>query len=33
MGCKKYKNIKLKISPQILEIYDNWWKSYKELIK
>ena len=33
MGCENYKNIKLKISPKILEIYDNWWKSYKELIK
>ena len=32
MGCKKYVNIKLKISPKILEIYKNWWKSYKELI-
>ena len=33
MGCEKYKNIKIKISSQILEIYDNWWKSYKEMIK
>ena len=33
MGCKKYKNIEIKISPQILDIYDNWWKSYKEIIK
>ena len=33
MGCEKYKNIKNKISPQILEIYDNWWKSYKELLE
>ena len=33
MGCEKYKNIEIKISPQILEIYDNWWKSYKEMIK
>ena len=33
MGCEKYKNIEIKISPQILEIYDNWWKSYKEIIK
>ena len=33
MGCEKYKSIELKISPQILEIYDNWWVSYKELIK
>ena len=33
MGCENYKNIEFKISPQILEIYDNWWKSYKDLIK
>ena len=33
MGCEKYKNIEIKISPQILEIYDNWWKTYKEIIK
>ena len=33
VGNEKYKNIKLKISPKILEIYDNWWKSYKEIIK
>ena len=33
MGCEKYKNIKLKISPQILKIYDDWWKSYKEMVK
>ena len=33
MGCEKYKKIKLKISPKILEIYDNWWCSYCELIK
>ena len=32
MGCEKYKNIKLKISPKILEFYDKWLKSYKELI-
>ena len=32
MGCEKYKNIEIKISPQILEIYDNWWKSYKKII-
>ena len=31
MGCKKYKLIVLKISPQTLEIYKNWWNSYKEL--
>ena len=29
----KHKNINLKISSQILEIYNNWWKSYCELIK
>ena len=33
MGCEKYKNIEIKISPQILEIYDNWWKNYKELLE
>ena len=33
MGCENYKNIKFKISTQILEIYDKWWESYKELIK
>ena len=33
MGCEKYCNIKNKISPKILVLYDNWWKSYKELIK
>ena len=33
MGCEKYKNIKIKISPKILETYNNWWKSYKETIK
>ena len=30
-GCEKYKNIKIKISSQILECYDKWWKSYKEM--
>ena len=33
MGCENYKNIEVKISPQILEIYDKWWESYKKLIK
>ena len=33
MGCEKYKLIELKISPQTLEIYDQWWISYKELKK
>ena len=33
MGCQNYKNIKFKISPKILEIYDKWWDSYKKLIK
>ena len=33
MGCEKYKNIEFTISPQILEIYDNWWESYKELLE
>ena len=31
MGSEKYQLIHLKISPQTLEIYDQWWKSYKEL--
>ena len=31
IGCKKYKLIDLKISPQTLEIYEKWWISYKEL--
>ena len=29
MGCEKYKLIYLKISPQTLEIYEQWWISYK----
>ena len=33
MGCEKYKNIKLKISSEILKIYNDWWSSYKEMIK
>ena len=33
IGCEKYKNIEVKISPQTLEIYDKWWESYKNLIK
>ena len=33
MGCEKYKIINLKISPQILEIYDDWWERFKEMIK
>ena len=33
MGCENYKLIVLKISPQTLEIYENWWLSYKELKK
>ena len=33
MGCEKYKLINLKISPQTLEIYDQWWTSYKNLKK
>ena len=31
--CEKYKNINIKISPQILVTYNNWWKSYKKIIK
>ena len=33
MGCKKYKNIKIKISSQILNKYNDWWNEYKELLK
>ena len=33
MGCKKYKNIKLKINSDILMLYNNWWKSYCKLTK
>ena len=33
MGCENYKNIEFKISPQILEIYDKWWESYKKIVK
>ena len=33
MGCEKYKLIVLKISPQTLEIYEQWWTSYKNLKK
>ena len=31
MGCKKYKLVYLKISPQTLDNYENWWDSYKSL--
>ena len=33
MGCEKYKLIVVKISPQTLEIYEQWWISYKNLKK
>ena len=33
MECEKYKTIKIKISPKILDIYDKWWESYKEILK
>ena len=33
MGCEKYKKIKNKINPKILDIYNNWWEEYKILIK
>ena len=33
MGCEKYKLVKIKISPQSLNIYEKWWESYKELKK
>ena len=29
--CEKYKLIYLKISPQTLDNYENWWDSYKSL--
>ena len=32
MGCEKYKNINIKNSSKILEYYDRWWESYKEII-
>ena len=32
MGCKKYKLVYLKISPQTLENYEKWWDSYKSLL-
>ena len=31
MGCEKYKLVYLKISPQTLDNYENWWVSYKSL--
>ena len=31
MGCEKYKLFYLKISPQTLDNYENWWDSYKSL--
>ena len=31
MGCEKYKLIVLKISPDTFKVYENWWRSYKEL--
>ena len=31
MGCEKYKLIYLKISPQTLNNYENWWDSFKSL--
>ena len=33
MGCEKYKLILLKISPETLEIYEKWWRSYRDLKK
>ena len=33
IGCEKYKLIYLKISPQTLEIYEQWRTSYKNLKK
>ena len=31
MGCEKYKLVFLKISPQTLNNYENWWETYKSL--
>ena len=31
MGCEKYKLVYLKISPQTLDNYENWWDTYKSL--
>ena len=31
MGCEKYKQVRIKISKQILENYEKWWESYKSL--
>ena len=31
MGCEKSKLVYLKISPQSMESYKKWWKSYKSL--
>ena len=33
VGCEKYKLIKLKISPQTLKVYDQWWADYHNLKK
>ena len=31
MGCEKYKLIDLKISPETLKVYEQWWISYKKM--
>lgn len=31
MGCKKYKLVYLKISPNTLENYEKWWEKYKSI--
>ena len=31
IGCEKYKQVYLKISPQTLKNYEEWWSSYKSL--
>ena len=33
MGCKKYNQVYLKISPRTLENYEKWWISYNSLKK
>ena len=33
MGCKKYNQVYLKISPHTLENYEKWWISYNSLKK
>ena len=32
MGCEKSELVYLKISPQTLDYYDKWWRSYKNIL-